>query len=182
MSTPENLDSISRRSFDRRKQGLFKKGYELGKKFNARVAIIVQLDRTFIYRSEDTIWPPSMEDLQSSYAPENNLPWDFQTERGAYEAAVTEQNIQTPPDTPEPPRLQRPSVIHARPELQARVHKRPYGKSPKPNFRPRFHLPEPPKAPGSLTETRMSPGKASQENIWEQFLFESRIAGLPDMK
>ncbi|KAI9777796.1 MAG: hypothetical protein M1839_008591 [Geoglossum umbratile] len=164
MSTPKALDSVSRRSFDRRKQGLFKKAYELGKLFDADIAIVVRLNgQHYIYRSADIItWPPSMEDLQSTHTPQNNLPWDFQTKREAYEEAISLQEFQTPPDTPEPP------VIHERPRLQARVHKRPYSKPSKPNFRPRFHLPDPPKPPGSLIEAGAASNMVSEDNIWEQ--------------
>ncbi|KAI9753296.1 MAG: hypothetical protein M4579_005215 [Chaenotheca gracillima] len=82
------LSSSQRRSFNNRLQGIFRKAFELQKRFRARVSIVIEFDsQYFVYRSSDTTnWPPPMNALQSRCAPNNYLPSDFQTARDAKRA------------------------------------------------------------------------------------------------
>ena len=69
MPSGRDLDMNARRSFHRRRLGLFKKAYELHQRFRADigVALIVRIgDQYYVYRSsQSSNWPPSMQDIVS---------------------------------------------------------------------------------------------------------------------
>lgn len=62
------LGGLERRNFLRRKDGAFKKAFELQKRFGANVAMIVVIDgQWFVYRSSDSkVWPSSMKQIVSA--------------------------------------------------------------------------------------------------------------------
>lgn len=52
-----------KRSFQRRKESLFRKAFELQQKSNAKVAVVIELmGETYLYNCDES-WPPSINDL-----------------------------------------------------------------------------------------------------------------------
>ncbi|KAI9848886.1 MAG: hypothetical protein M1837_006402 [Sclerophora amabilis] len=80
------LNTNERKCFQRRRDCIFRKAFELQKRFGVQASLVIVLDGTYyVYRSDDTTnFPPSMKEIQTRLNPHNVLPCDLQTVRDAH--------------------------------------------------------------------------------------------------